>query len=41
MTCGYSEGITSQLAANSVADFDRLAEALGNVNAVSGGTKDT
>lgn len=35
------QGITSQLAANSVGDFDRLAEALGNVNAVSGGTADT
>lgn len=35
------QGITSQLAANGVNDFDRLAEALGNVNAVSGGTADT
>lgn len=35
------QGITSQLAANSVEDFDRLAEGLGNLNAVSGGTKDT
>ena len=35
------QGITSQLAANGVDGFDRLAEALGNVNAVSGGTKDT
>jgi tape measure domain-containing protein len=35
------QGITSQLAANGVDDFDRLAEAAGNLNAVSGGTKDT
>ena len=35
------QGITSQLAANSVDDFDRLAEAAGNLNAVSGGTADT
>ena len=35
------QGITSQLAANGVDGFDRLAEALGNVNAVSGGTADT
>ena len=35
------QGITSQIAANGVDGFDRLAEALGNVNAVSGGTKDT
>ena len=33
--------ITSQLAANNVADFDRLAEAAGNLNAIAGGTKDT
>lgn len=35
------QGITSQLAANSVDDFDRLAEAAGNLNAVSGGTANT
>lgn len=35
------QGITSQLAANSVDGFDRLAEAAGNLNAVSGGTADT
>lgn len=35
------QGITSQLAANGVDGFDRLAEAAGNLNAVSGGTKDT
>ena len=35
------QGITSQLAANGVDDFYRLAEAAGNLNAVSGGTKDT
>lgn len=35
------QGITSQLAANGVDGFDRLADAAGNLNAVSGGTKDT
>lgn len=35
------QGITSQLAANNVKDFDRLAEAAGNLNAVAGGNKDT
>lgn len=35
------QGITSQLAANGVDGFDRLAEAAGNLNAVSGGTADT
>lgn len=35
------QGITAQLAANSVEDFDRMAEAAGNLNAVSGGTKET
>jgi tape measure domain-containing protein len=35
------QGITSQLAANNVKDFDQLAEAAGNLNAVAGGTKDT
>lgn len=35
------QGITAQLAANNVKDFDRLAEAAGNLNAVAGGNKDT
>lgn len=35
------QGITAQLAANGVEDFDRMAEAAGNLNAVSGGTKET
>lgn len=33
--------ITAQLAANGVKDYDRLAEAAGNLNAVAGGTADT
>lgn len=33
--------ITSQLAANGVKDYDKLAEAAGNLNAVAGGTADT
>ena len=32
---------TAQLAANGVKDYDRLAEAAGNLNAVAGGTADT
>lgn len=35
------QGITSQLAANNVKDFDKLAAATGNLNAVAGGTKET
>ncbi len=35
------QSITAQLAANSVKDFDKLAEAAGNLNAVAGGNKDT
>lgn len=33
--------ITAQLAANGVADFDKLAEAAGNLNAVAGGNAET
>lgn len=33
--------VTAQLAANGVADFDKLAEAAGNLNAVAGGNADT
>lgn len=33
--------ITSQLASNGVANYDKLAEAAGNLNAVAGGTADT
>lgn len=33
--------ITSQLASNGVKDYDRLAEAAGNLNAVAGGTSET
>lgn len=33
--------ITAQLAANGVKNYDRLAEAAGNLNAVAGGTADT
>lgn len=33
--------ITSQLAANGVKDYDQLAEAAGNLNAVAGGTAET
>ena len=32
---------TAQLAANGVKDYDRLAEAAGNLNAVAGGSADT
>ena len=35
------QGITSQLAANNVKDFDKLAEAAGNLNAVAGGSAET
>ena len=35
------QNVTAQLAANGVKDYDRLAEAAGNLNAVSGGNADT
>lgn len=35
------QGITAQLAANGVPNYDRLAEAAGNLNAVAGGNADT
>ncbi len=35
------QSVTAQLAANSVPDFDKLAEAAGNLNAVAGGNKET
>ena len=35
------QSITAQLAANNVKDFDRLAEAAGNLNAVAGGSAET
>ncbi|MDN3309557.1 tape measure protein [Microbacterium oryzae] len=35
------QSVTAQLAANSVKDFDRLAEAGGNLNAVAGGNAET
>lgn len=35
------QNITAQLAANGVADYDRLAEAAGNLNAVAGGNAET
>lgn len=35
------QGVTAQLAANSVKDYDKLAEAAGNLNAVAGGNADT
>ena len=35
------QSITAQLAANNVKDFDRLAEAAGNLNAVAGGNAET
>ena len=35
------QGITAQLAANNVKDFDKLAEAAGNLNAVAGGSAET
>ena len=38
---GDIQNITAQLAANSVKDYDKLAEAAGNLNAVAGGNADT
>ena len=38
---GDIQSITAQLAANSVKDYDKLAEAAGNLNAVAGGNADT
>lgn len=35
------QSITAQLAANGVKDFDKLAQAAGNLNAVAGGNADT
>ena len=35
------QGITAQLAANNVKEFDKLAEAAGNLNAVAGGSAET
>ncbi|MEG2933532.1 MAG: tape measure protein, partial [Gordonibacter sp.] len=35
------QNVTAQLAANAVPNYDRLAEAAGNLNAVSGGNADT
>lgn len=35
------QNITAQLAANGVADYDKLAEAAGNLNAVAGGNAET
>lgn len=35
------QSITAQLASNNVKDFDRLAEAAGNLNAVAGGNAET
>ena len=35
------QNITAQLAANSVKDYDKLAEAAGNLNAVAGGNAET
>lgn len=35
------QNITAQLAANNVKDFDKLAEAAGNLNAVAGGNAET
>ena len=35
------QSITAQLAANSVKDYDKLAEAAGNLNAVAGGNAET
>lgn len=35
------QNITAQLAANGVPNFDKLAEAAGNLNAVAGGNKET
>lgn len=38
---GDIQNVTAQLAANSVPNFDRLAEAAGNLNAIAGGNADT
>lgn len=38
---GDIQNITAQLAANGVADYDKLAEAAGNLNAVAGGNAET
>ena len=38
---GDIQSVTAQLAANNVKDFDKLAEAAGNLNAVAGGNKET
>ena len=35
------QNVTAQLAANSVPNFDKVAEAAGNLNAVAGGNKET
>ena len=35
------QGVTAQLASNSVKDYDKLAEAAGNLNSVAGGSPDT
>lgn len=35
------QGVTATLAANGVKDFDKLAEAGGNLNAIAGGNKET
>lgn len=35
------QGITAQLAANGVKDFDKLTEAVGNLNAIAGGNAET
>lgn len=35
------QSVTAQLAANGVKNFDKMAEAAGNVNAIAGGTKET
>lgn len=35
------QSVTAQLAANNVKDFDKMARAAGNVNAIAGGTKET
>ena len=38
---GDIQAVTAQLAANNVKDFDKLAEAAGNLNAVAGGNAET
>ena len=38
---GDIQNVTAQLAANSVKDYDKLAEAAGNLNAVAGGNAET